>query len=193
MMLGSFTLPDGKRGQALAVALTLVAIALVWMVAVAPLMGWYEDRAAALAQQQELGARMVALSREIPALRRAVSAAGLQSADDQLLLAGKTDAIAGANLQSSLQSLATTAGTSLDSAELLPVESSGGLRRIGMQVSVTATWPVLIALLQAIGTARPRMIVGDFSVTNAAQTGTPGQDQPMQAQFSVTAFYAGAP
>jgi general secretion pathway protein M len=134
---------------------------------------------------------MAALSQEIPALRASVSAAGLQSADNQLLLAGSTDAIAGANLQSALQDLATQAGTSLDSAELLPVQPAGTLRRIGMQVSVTATWPVLIALLEAIGTVRPRMIVGELSVTNASQAA--GAEPPMQATFSVTGFRAGTP
>jgi general secretion pathway protein M len=192
MMLGSFTLPDGKRGQALAVTLTLIAAALLWLAVVAPLTGWYVDRAAELEQQQQLATHMAALSQQIPALRQAVNEAGLQSADNQLLLDGGTDAIAGASLQSALQDLATQAGTSLDSAELLPVQPAGSLRRIGMQVSVTAAWPVLIALLQAIGTARPRMVVGDFSVT-AAQQGTPGPDQPMQAEFSVSGFRAGSP
>ncbi len=192
MMAGTLTLPDGKRGQALAIALTLIAAAVFWVAAVAPLIGWYQDRAAALAQQQALAVRMAALSKEIPALRAAVSAAGLQSADNQLLLAGGTDAIAGANLQSALQDLATQAGTSLDSAELLPVQPAGTLRRIGMQVSVTAAWPVLIALLEAIGTARPRMIVGDLSVINNSQPGA-GQDQPMHANFTITGFRAGAP
>lgn len=192
MMPGSFTLPDGRRGQILAVALTLIALALVWQAAVAPLLGWYADRAAALEQEQNLAARMAGLSQEIPALRQAVNAAGLQSADSALLLAGDTDAIAGANLQSALQDLATQAGTSLDSTDLLPVQPDGSLRRIGMQVSVTASWPVLVALLQAIGTASPRMIVGDFSVTSSGQA-APGQDQPLQAQFSVTGFRAGTP
>lgn len=190
MMPGGMTLPDGRRGQALAVAVAMAALALIWLAAVAPLLDWYGDRAATLAQQQALAARMTALAAEIPALRRAVNTAGLQ-ADENLLLTGKTEAIAGANLQSLLQNLASQAGTSLDSAAALPVQGSGGLRRIGMQVSVTATWPVLVALLQAIGTAEPRMVVQDLAVSSAGQAAMPGQDTPLQAQFSVTGFYAG--
>jgi general secretion pathway protein M len=192
MMVGSFTLPEGRQGQMLALALTFVAVAVIWAATVAPLIGLYESQADTLAQQRAMAARMVALSQEIPALRHAVATAGLQSADDQLLLPGDTDAIAGANLQSALQNLATQAGTSLDSAQLLPVQSAGNLQCIGMQVSVTASWPVLIALLQAIGTAQPRMIVGDFRVSPASQ-GNAGQDPPMQATFSVSGFRAGAP
>lgn len=192
MMVGSFTLPDGRRGQMLALVLTLVAAAVIWAATVAPLIGLYKSQADELAQQRVMAARMVALRQQIPALRQAVKAAGLQSADDQLLLPGGTDAIAGANLQSALQNLATQAGTSLDSAQLLPVQAAGNLRCIGMQVNVTASWPVLIALLQAIGTAQPRMIVGDFRVAVVSQ-GNVGQDPPMQATFSVSGFRAGAP
>ena len=191
MMAGALTLPQGRRGQIFAVALTLMAAALLWLAAIGPLLGWYEDRAATLAQQQALAVRMAALSRAIPALRAAVSQAGLQAADQQLLLSGETDAIAGANLQAALQNLATQAGTSLDSAALLPVQPAGALRRIGMQVSVTASWPVLIALLQSIGTAQPRMVVGELSVNNQTVAGGPAQ--PMQAIFSVTGFRAGSP
>lgn len=192
MMSGSLTLPEGRQGQALAVAITLLAAALLWFGAVSPLLGWYEARADELAQQQEIAAHMAALGQEIPALKAAISAAGLQSAGDQVLLAGGTDAIAGANLQSALQDLATQAGTSLDSAEMLPVQQAGTLRRIGIQVSVTAAWPVLISLLEAIGTARPRMIVDQLSIINASEPAV-GQEQPVQANFSVTGFCAGMP
>ncbi len=194
-------LPDGRRGQALAVALTLIAATLLWMSTAAPLIGWYTARADALAQQQQLAAHLAALDAEIPSLRQAVSAAGLQSTgnaaelqstSNQVLLAGDSDVIAGANLQTALQDLASQAGTSLDSAALQPAQADGAVRRISMQVSVTAPWPVLIALWQAIGTSRPRMIVDQLSLTTSA---TPGgdQDQPVQASFSVTGFRAATP
>jgi len=191
-MLPSLSLPGGKRGQALAIALTIIAAALLWLCTAAPLIGCYEARADRLVQQEQLAARMKALSQEIPALRRAVSAAGLQSGSDQILLAGGTDVIAGANLQSALQDLATQAGTSLDSAALLPAQQAGTLRRIGMQVSITATWPVLIALLEAIGTARPYMILDQISLTSVAHMDQ-GQEPLLQAYFSVTAFRTGNP
>lgn len=156
------------------------------------LLGWYAARTDQLTQQQQLAARMQALAQEIPALRQAVSAAGLQTDDDQVLLPGGTDVIAGANLQTTLQGLAAQAGTSLDSAALLPAQPAGTLRRVSMQVSVTAPWPVIIALLEAIGTARPRMIVDQISFSNSLQM-TPGSAPPMAASFTVSAFRTGAP
>jgi general secretion pathway protein M len=192
MMPGGFTLPDGRRGQVLAMALTLLAAAVLWMSTAAPLIGWYQARADELAQQQLLAAHLAALGTEIPALHQAVNAAGLQSSDDQVLLAGDSDVIAGANLQTALQDLAAQAGTSLDSAALQPAQADGAVRRISMQVSVTATWPVLIALWEAIGTAQPRMVVDQLTLSTSAAPGD-GQDQQVQASFSVTGFRAGAP
>lgn len=185
-------LPDGRRGQILAIALTLVALAMLWLCTAGPLLAWYDARSEQLAQQQQLAQRMQQLVTQIPALRQAVNAAGLQSDNDQILLAGGTDVIAGANLQSALQSMAAQAGTTLDSAALLPAAQAGNLRRISMQVSITTTWPVLIALLETIGTARPYMIVDQITLNNALQA-EPSTETPVAANFTVTGFRTGAP
>jgi general secretion pathway protein M len=192
MMAGPLTLPEGRPGQVTAAAMTVAGIAVLWFAIAAPILGWYQSRAAELSQQREIAARMIAMSEEIPALRKAVSAAGLQNASAQLLFPGNSDAVAGANLQTALQNLASNAGTSLDSSELLPAQPTGTLRRIGMQVSVTASWPVLVALLQAIGTARPRMIVNALSLDNSADAGS-GQAPVIAANFTVIGFRAGGP
>ena len=189
-MSNALTLPEGRQGKLLAIAITLLGLAVIWLAAISPILGWYQAREAALAQQQNIAAHMTALAGETAQLRAAVAAAKPQSQDQQILLAGNTDAIAGANLQSALQNLAGQAGTSLDSSEVLPVVQQGALRRIGIQVSVTATWPVLIGFLQSISTARPRMIVSQLSIMTGSQTGS---DQPLQASFSVNAFSAGSP
>lgn len=186
-MTGGFSLPEGRPGQVLAVALTILTAVLLWMSTAGPLIGWYEARADELTQQQLLAAHQAILGAEIPALRQAVNRAGLQSANDQVLLAGDSDVIAGANLQTVLQGLAADAGTSLDSAALQPAQADGAVRRISMQVSVTATWPVLVALWQAIGTARPRMIVDQLNLSANSQT------LQVQASFLVTSFRAGPP
>jgi hypothetical protein len=199
MMPGGLILPDGRRGQALAAGLTLIAAALLWMSVAAPLIGWYAARAGEVSQQQQLAAHMRALGGQIPALRAQIGADGLQSSDDQVLLSGDSDVIAGANLQTTLQGLAAAAGTSLDSAALQPVAADGAVRRVSMQVSVTATWPVLIALWEAIGTARPRMIIDQLtlstSTSGSGDGAQPGAEQEpkLLASFSVTAFRAGTP
>lgn len=189
-MGGGVALPEGRLGQLAAIAITLVAVALLWLAAISPMIGWYEARQASLAEQRAFATHMAVLSAELPALRRQIAAAASQTSGDGVLLSGDSDAIAGANLQSAVQDLASSVGTSLDSAAMLPAQQVGALRRIAMQVSVTATWSVLVALLAAIETAHPRMIVDGLSVTSSAQA-DPRQDLPVEASFSVAAFRVG--
>jgi general secretion pathway protein M len=189
MNASHLVLPDGRRGQILALGIGLVALLLLWAALLAPLLGWYQQRADELARQRALAARMQALGREIPALRAAVSAQGPDDGSATLLLKGGSDAIAGANLQSALQDLASQSGTSLDSTALAPVQAQGPLRKIALQVSLTANWPALIRFLSAIETGSPRMIVDGLSLSNAGPPDAGGAP-PVQASFTVSAFRA---
>lgn len=191
-MNGQLALPEGRAGQGLAVLLMLLALAVLWVGIAAPLAGWYSARAGLLAAERQEIARGDALQKDLPALRAAAAAAAKQADANGILLDGGSDAIAGANLQVELQGLAAQNGTSLDSIAMVPAQQAGALRRIGAQVSVTATWPVLIALLGAIDTARPRMIVDQLTVTSPGPT-DPTQDAPLQAGFSVAGFRTGPP
>jgi general secretion pathway protein M len=186
----ALSLPEGRRGQILALGLTVIAAVLAWLVLAAPLIGWYQTRQDELAAKQTLAAHMAALEQEIPGLRRAVAHLGAGDGTARMLLAGSSDAIAGANLQSALQGLANNAGTSLDSVGMQPAKSLQALRLITVQVSLTARWPVLVAFLRAVETAQPRMIVDAISLNTASIPGS-GQPANLQANISVTGFRAG--
>jgi general secretion pathway protein M len=190
MTFETLTLPDGRRGQAMAMGLTLIAAALIWLVVISSLIGWYQARDTALDQKRALAGHMQALERQLPGLRAMVAHLAAADGAAGMLLPGNSDAIAGANLQSDLQDLAARSGTSLSSAAMQPVRAAGALRRISMQVSVTTThWSVLVALLRAIETAEPRMIVDSISLTASRQPGT-GLPASLQADLSVTGFRA---
>jgi general secretion pathway protein M len=187
----SFTLPEGRPGQIAASACTLLAVLLVWLSVGAPAVNWYTSRAATLAQARLEVAHMRALQDSLPELRRLAAQTAAQPEADQTLVAGDSDAVAGANLQAELQGVASQTGASLDSVETLPAQQIGPLRRIGVAVSITTTWPQLIALMTAIDTQRPRMILSDLSVT-ADSAPDPRQDVSLQASFSLSAFWAGS-
>ena len=190
MTFDTLTLPDGRRGQALALGITLIAALLAWVTVISSLIGWYEARNSELDQKRALGAHMQALERELPAIRATVAHLGMEDGGAAMLLPGRSDAIAGANLQSALQDLAARAGTSLDSVAMEPARASGGLRRIAVEVTVTAKhWSVLVALLRTIETAEPRMIVDSISLTTSRQPGI-GEPTAIQADLSVTGFRA---
>jgi general secretion pathway protein M len=190
-MSGQLALPEGKTGQALAALIAALALAVLWVGIAAPLAGWYSARAGLLAAERQEIARGDALRQSLPALRAAAAAAAKQADANGILLAGGSDAIAGANLQADLQGLAAQNGTSLDSIAMVPAQQTGAMRRIGVQVSITATWPVLIAFLGAIDSARPR-IVDQLTVTSPGPTDAT-QDASLQAGFTVAAYRTGPP
>jgi general secretion pathway protein M len=191
MTSGTLTLPEGRAGQALAIAVTIIVAAAIWLGVVMPLLGWYAGQSDALATAQLEAAHLQALQASLPELRRRIAETAIQSSAAEVLLQGGSDAIAGANLQAALNTLATQAGASLDSTESVPAEASGGLRRIGVAVSLTATWPTLVAFLTAIDLASPRMIVSDLTVSADSEPDS-RQDVSLQASFMVAAFRAGA-
>jgi len=191
MTSGTLTLPEGRAGQALAIAVTIIVAAAIWLGVVMPLLGWYAGQSDALATAQLEAAHLQALQASLPELRRRIAETAIQSSAAEVLLQGGSDAIAGANLQAALNTLATQAGASLDSTESVPAEASGGLRRIGVAVSLTATWPTLVAFLTAIDLASPRMIVSDLTVSADSEPDS-RQDVSLQASFTVAAFRAGA-
>jgi general secretion pathway protein M len=191
MMAGRVSLPEGRAGQVLAVGGALVVVGVVWLGLVSPCLDWYAGRQAMLDDSLQQVAHMQAEEKELPALRAAAAASAISPAG-QILVAGDSDAISGANLQADLTNLAQTAGTSLDSVETVAATPVGSLRRIGVAVSMSTTWPTLVAFLTAIETAQPRMMVDDLSVTSDA-TPDAGQDVALQANFTVSAFRSGSP
>jgi hypothetical protein len=184
MILHPAMLPEGRRGQLIAAGVPLCLLAVIIIGILWPAWRWYEGRQQLLAAGQEQIAEILAQENLLPQLRQQANAAQA-SGDDQLLLAGQSDAIATANLESALAGLATSSGASLTSTEVLPPRMLGALRQVGISVELTASWPALTGLLAAIETARPRMIV-DALIINNSEFGPTGSS--LQASFSVLAF-----
>lgn len=182
-------LPTGRRGQVLAVAMLLLLVGLVWLSAVTPAIDWYRDRAETLSQQQTLAARMASVAATAPALQSEIARSGGAPAAAITLLPGATDAIAGSALQQAVQDMAGRAGATIGSAEVLPAETIGGYRRIGLHVTVSGSWPVVIAMLRAVAEATPRMLVDDVALRPALALNQ-SDTHPLEASFTVIAFHA---
>lgn len=131
---------------------------------------------------------MAELVETLPALQAQAGGREATGPAPSAVLAGETDAVAGAALQLLVQQMATRAGTSLSSAEVLPTEAVGGYRRIGLHVALAAPWPVLVHLLQSIEQATPPMLVDDLRVHGSP---VPNVALPMDASFTVLAFRDG--
>jgi general secretion pathway protein M len=188
------SLPEGRRGQFVALGLLLAAIGLFWGAVAAPLLGWYDARAERLAERRVMLAHMTQVAASLPSLKRAVGATGAGGPPPTALLDGNSDAIAGAALQGMVQDMAKAAGATLASAETLPGEQQGGFRRIGLRVTLSGAWPVLVAMLQAVEGSQVRLLVDDLQlhVTAGGRPGGP-KDAPalMQASFVVLGYRPG--
>jgi hypothetical protein len=181
-------LPTGQRGQILAGALAVLAIVVVWLGVVAPVLDFYGARGDQVDALRARAAREAAL---VEALPRLVKEAELASrTPTRAVLAGNSDAIAGATLQEQVQSMASGANAQLTSIETLPGEQVGNYRRIGVRVELSAQLAVVIHLLAAIEEAQPSMLLDDIRLT-ATPVGPQNAQLPLDAAFTVYAFRVG--
>ncbi len=157
-------LPTGRRGGLLALGLTLLVLAALWIGVAAPLVERYADGAESLRQRRALARRMSELVATLPALRQQVHDSAADTPGPSAVLEAGSDAIASARLQELLQAMAEQAGIRLSRVETLPVEPRGAYARIGLRLGFATDWPALIQLLQAIEDATPQMLVDDLRV-----------------------------
>jgi general secretion pathway protein M len=184
-------LPTGRRGQILALGITVVLIVIAWVGVVGPALSWYGGRAEMLAQRRVLAGRMAAIAATAPALQAQLQAAAASGPPKRAVLEGATDAIAGAALQQQVQDMTSQVGATLTSAESLPPVQAGEYRRIGLHVSVTAPWTVMVALLVAIQNATPQMLIDDLQLQSGVLLSASTAAHPLEASFTVLAFHAG--
>ncbi|HLZ67815.1 MAG TPA: type II secretion system protein GspM [Aliidongia sp.] len=183
-------LPTGRQGRILAIGLVLLAAILVWLVVAAPLMDLYESEGAKLAQRMALADRMAGLAAELPALQ--TRAATVPANNGDATFEGATDALAGATLQSQLQSLANSTGATLSSMETLTAEQSGPYRRIGVKLSINAPMPVLAQLIAQVEQAHPPMLIDDLQIHGSPIVLPGAAASALDAGFTVYGFRSGS-
>ena len=183
------SLPTGRRGRMLAMALTLLAALVLWRGAVAPLADWYAARTEALAARMALAAHMQAIAARLPELRRIAASI---AAPAPALLEGNSDALAAARLQELVGGLASEAGATPTSLETLPSEQRGSFRRVGIRITLAAPWPHLVSLMAAIEQAHPRMLLDDLELRGVPARSR-NEAEPVSASFAVYAFRGAAP
>jgi hypothetical protein len=179
----------------LALAMTLVAAVTVWLGAVAPIWGWYDDRAELLRRQRANAHRMASLVESLPALRRqaaavdgtASQAGGTSNDTSAELLTGANDSVAAASLQQRIEELATRAGVQIGSEEILPGQAEGDLRAVAVRLTITAPYRSLVGLLLALSRSEIPMVVDELLLRGTP--GKPGEnDLPVDVSMTVTSY-----
>jgi hypothetical protein len=184
-------LPTGRSGQLLAVLLLLLVVVGVWRLVVHPLVDFYDARQAELDRKTLLVTRLEALADALPGLK---GDPALALPPPVLTLSGATDAVAAATLQGAVQDMVTAAGGTLGSVEILPAETVGGLRRIGLRITLSGGLETVVGCLAAIGQAQPPILVDDLQmhgnllpVPGAMSAGS-GKDLRLDASFTVFGY-----
>lgn len=185
----ALSLPEGPRGRALALGLTAVVLALAWMAAGQPLLDSYAEQQDELERRTALASRMSDIAASLPELQRAAQSQTTAEAPASATLEGSSDSVAAAALQSLLEGMANSAGAHLTSTEALPAEQVNAYRRISLRLTVDATWPVLIRLLQQVERATPRMFIDELQI-HAQPAAEKLHEPPLDISFIVLAFRA---
>jgi len=178
----------------LALAMALVAAVVVWLGAIAPLWGWYDDRAELLRRQRAIAHRMASLVETLPALQRQVAtvdstSGGANYDTSAVLLTGANDPVAAASLQQAIEQLATRAGVRVGSEEILPGQTEGDLRAIAVRLTLTAPFHSLVGLLLALSRSATPMVVDELLLRGPP--GKPGDDDlPVDVSMTVTSYRA---
>ena len=187
----SENLPTGRRGQALAVALTVICLAALWVALISPLMSWYAARALDLDDRRLVAVRMARIAQSVPnLLRQAATQRAAAPAARDLALEAPSDAVAGARLQQRMQDLAAAAGITFSSIETLPAQQQGGYRRISLRVTCSGSLPVLAILLQKLEVSSPKMLIDDLALDASPDLNRP-DGIAIAANFTVIAFRPG--
>ncbi|HEX4506733.1 MAG TPA: type II secretion system protein GspM [Alphaproteobacteria bacterium] len=187
MIASADTLPTGRRGQITALGAALVAVMAVWLIIVSPLIDFYSDRADRLEKQQAVVTRMERLVSQRSELREEAAGLGDESPAKGNLLDGSSIPVATAALQGMVQDIAGTSGATLASVESLPGETGNGYRRVGVKLSLSASWPVLIHFLQALQESDTPMAIDDLQIHSGSETPKSPDQQVFEAGFAVYA------
>ena len=187
MIASADTLPTGRRGQIVAVGAALVAVMALWLIVISPLVGFYADRADRLEKQQAVLSRMERLVSQRQALMEQAASLGDAGPSKGNLLDGSSIPVATAALQGLVQDIAGASGATLASVESLPGETGNGYRRVGVKLSLSASWPVLIHFLQALQESDTPMAIDDLQIHSGSETPKSPDQQVFEAGFAVYA------
>ena len=172
-------LPEGRSGRFAAAGILVVLLAVAYLAVLAPVMSFYADTADTLGQRREQERKYRNAVNDLPRLRDAAKRQSDAASAANMLLTGASDAVAAAELQSSLKDMVEGEGATIMSAAILPAEAEGAFRRVGLRITFAGNIELLTTVLLQIEETRPMLFVGDFDIHQSASEGE--DDNPMLA------------
>ena len=111
-----------------------------------------------------LSPHLQAVADELPLLRSRLAELRNAVPSRNVTLAGASDALAAATLESRIEALATSVGAIIGSTESLPVEVTHGYRRIGLRFVLSGPYDTLVRLLARLRQSTPPLVVDNVQI-----------------------------
>ncbi|WP_233142312.1 type II secretion system protein GspM [Gluconobacter sp. DsW_056] len=184
-------LPDGRKGRLLALGMTFVVLVLVASGA-SLLLNQYAEGQADLAEQQDILTHTQILVDTLPDLEKRARTASLQARGSTLLISETSQETALARLQQIVHDAALEGQALPTSMEPLPVSRTGAFERLGVRVSLTTSYAVLVRLLDALDhSTAPRLLVDDLRIDvsgNPQAIDETAEGRALDASFTILAL-----
>lgn len=194
-MLGNlFTqeLPEGRRGQVLAVLIGLLVLVLLWILVASPLMNRYESRSEEIDLRRTYLERTRALAVSLPALQAQSGQAGGGRKAVVDLLQGGEDALAAAELQQAVQAMAAQQRVTVASLATVNAVPLGPFRRIGVRIAFQTEFEDWARMLAALAEGAPTMIVDEMELHSLRSATAPSESGRLRGGAVIYAFRAAA-
>ncbi len=163
------TLPTGRRGQFMAVAILLILLLLSYQLVALPAFEAFYEREDAIQDTQNQIRRYRHLLAQAPALESFSERYARQQPLTPLLLTGNNPALAGAVLQQSLQDLAARHQVRVLSLRTRPAEEESHFERIAVEARMQSNIIGLRDLLYDIEQAEPYLFVENLAIRTRPQ------------------------
>jgi len=174
------SLPEGRSGRLTALGILAVLVVTAYLAIISPVVAFYADTAATLDERREQLRRYRNAVNDLPRLRETAKRQSDAATAANMLLMGASDAVAAAELQSSLKDIVEGEGATIMSAAILPAEAEGAFRRVGVRVAFSGDMQTLTTVLLQVEEARPTLFAGDFDI-HQSSTEEGSEDNPMLA------------
>jgi general secretion pathway protein M len=161
----------------LAIALLVLVPVTIALPAISALLTWWDD----VAQRAETASQALVKygdqAGRVAALKDTLSALEASADDDRNLIAGATDALAAAALQTHAKQLVEASGGNIQSLQILPTKMEATLSRIGVRLQFTARSEDLQKIIYSIETTAPLLTVDALEIRQERlSAGTSGMD-----------------
>ena len=167
-------------------AANLAVILISFALFVAPVLDFFLDRDAYVAQQRVLLARLTAIVAREPSVQAATRKAAEEPKRGEFLV-GPNEGVINADLQTRLKTMAEQAGARLRSVQGLPPKTNEQVRYVGSRLEISGPLRAIHRALYAVESGRPYLFVTSAVIKpSRSLNGPAAREEPItEAQLDV--------